>query len=135
MDPLEGYREYLDEEQANYLAEALEPQEGDEDGVPESVREGGELAPNELERLIAELQGISVEALMSAAHPYRCKCDLCRTAWAKMGPDPRTGFYGPFWDTLWEETAEMYEESLEEIQKLFEEETGRPIPDTDARVI
>lgn len=31
-----------------------------------------------------------------SAHPYACRCEVCRRWWRLMGADPDTGRFGPF---------------------------------------
>lgn len=33
-------------------------------------------------------------------HPYSCTCDTCREFWRMVGPDEKTGMYGPLGYTL-----------------------------------
>lgn len=49
---------------------------------------------------LARRAGISQNFQDASDHPSACTCDKCREWWAMMGPDPDTGKYGPFGETI-----------------------------------
>lgn len=39
---------------------------------------------------------ISKKFTAASNHPYQCRCGICLTWWAQVGPEPDEDDYGPF---------------------------------------
>jgi len=62
------------------------------DACPEHTHEADEYVANQMTNT-----GILDKGWQ---HPYSCTCEFCKRAWQLVGPDPDTGKYGPFGDSL-----------------------------------